>query len=148
MSQQQERAAVVAEARTWLGTAYHHHGRIKGVGVDCAMLLAEVFEHCGLVANVQPGHYPTDWHLHRFEEQFVGWLERVGALEVAAPALGDIGIFRFGRCYSHGAIVVDHADEAVRLVHAYVRRGVVLSALDEEPLSGRPVRWFTLWSGA
>lgn len=25
----------VTEALTWLGTPYHHQGRIKGVGVDC-----------------------------------------------------------------------------------------------------------------
>ena len=25
----------VAEALTWLGTPYHHQGRVKGVGVDC-----------------------------------------------------------------------------------------------------------------
>jgi cell wall-associated NlpC family hydrolase len=145
---QAARAAVVAEARGWLGTRYHHHGRIRGVGVDCAMLLAEVYERCGVAPHVDPGSYPTDWHLHRSEEQFLGWLDRVGAREIPAPAAGDIGLFKFGRCFSHGAIVVDLAGQLPQLVHAYVRRGVVLTALDEEPLSGRPVRWFTLWPKA
>ena len=27
---------VVREAKTWLGTPFHHQGRLKGVGVDCA----------------------------------------------------------------------------------------------------------------
>jgi cell wall-associated NlpC family hydrolase len=31
------RAAVVAEARSWLGTPFHHQGRVKAAGVDCAM---------------------------------------------------------------------------------------------------------------
>jgi hypothetical protein len=29
------RADVVASARTWIDTPYHHQGRLKGVGVDC-----------------------------------------------------------------------------------------------------------------
>lgn len=33
----------VAEAITWLGTPYHHQGRVKGVGVDCGTLLCEVY---------------------------------------------------------------------------------------------------------
>ena len=140
------RAAVVAEACTWHGTPYHHHARLKGVGVDCAMLLAEVFERCGLVHHVETGHYPTDWHLHRSEEQFLGWLQRVGARPVASPEPGDIGIFRFGRCFSHGGIVVGADGAAPLLVHAYMGRGVITSATDEEPLSGRLVRWYSLWS--
>jgi len=30
--------SLIDEARTWLGTPYHHQPRVKGVGVDCAML--------------------------------------------------------------------------------------------------------------
>lgn len=140
-----QRAMVVAELATWLGTRYHHHGRIKGVGVDCAMLLAEVYERCGLVPHVDAGAYPTDWHLHRGEEQFLGWLHAVGARPVAAPQAGDIGIFKFGRCFSHGGVVGEVVDGLPYLVHSYIRRGVILTALDEEPLSGREVRWYSLW---
>lgn len=142
-----QRQAVVAEALTWLGTPYHHHGRIKGVGVDCAMLLAEVFAACGLVPRVEPGMYPHDWHLHRTEELFAGWVERVGARTVERPRLGDIGLFHFGHTWSHGAVVVADG-EVPMLVHAYGRRGsdaVIRTALDEAPLAGRRVQWFTLW---
>lgn len=34
----EQRAAVAQEALAWLGTPYHHHARIKGVGVDCAQI--------------------------------------------------------------------------------------------------------------
>ncbi|WP_436904878.1 hypothetical protein [Acinetobacter johnsonii] len=34
----------VQEALTWLGTPYHHQGRVKDVGVDCGTLLCEVYE--------------------------------------------------------------------------------------------------------
>jgi cell wall-associated NlpC family hydrolase len=29
------REAVIAEARTWLGTPWHHQASLKGVGCDC-----------------------------------------------------------------------------------------------------------------
>jgi len=31
------RLAVTEEARVWLGTPYHHMGRVKGAGTDCLM---------------------------------------------------------------------------------------------------------------
>lgn len=36
------RAAVVAEARTWLGTPFHHQASLKGVGCDCIGLIKGV----------------------------------------------------------------------------------------------------------
>lgn len=145
MDAAQARAQVVREAQAWLGTPYHHHGRIRGVGVDCAMLLAEVFERAGAVSHVDAGAYAHDWHLHRSEELFLGWLKHVGARPVQAPAQGDIGVFRYGRAYSHGAVVVAGGAVPV-VVHAYIGRGVILTAVDEDPLQGRAVQWWTLWS--
>lgn len=135
------RAAIVAEARRWLGTPYHHHGRVQGVGVDCAMLLAEVFESVGLVARVEPGTYPHDWHLHRSEERFLSWVERCGARETGTPEPGDVAIFKYGRAYSHGAVLVERD---LSVVHAYIGMGVIESRITEEPLAGRPCRYFAL----
>lgn len=134
------RARVVAEAMTWLGTPYHHHGRVKGVGVDCAMLLAEVFERCGVVPHIDAGDYPSQWHLHGREERFLAWLDKVGALAVAEPQPGDVCVYRYGRTYSHGGIVVDGG----LVLHAYIDQGVVLNRECEAPLLGRPRRAYTL----
>lgn len=41
-------ADVIAEARTWLGTPFHHQGRLKGVGVDCAGVAVGVAHALGL----------------------------------------------------------------------------------------------------
>jgi cell wall-associated NlpC family hydrolase len=142
-----ERAAVVAEAMTWHRTPYHHHGRVKGVGVDCAMLLAEVFEACGLVSRVEPGAYPVQWHLHRSEERFVGWLAQYAQPlpEGQAPQPGDVALFQFGRCFSHGALLVE-PDLALHAYSGRHTREVILTRLDEEPLQGRPVQFWTFWS--
>jgi NlpC/P60 family putative phage cell wall peptidase len=138
-----KRAQVVLEALTWLGTPYHHHARVKGVGVDCAQLLCAVYEACGLVPHIDPGNYAHDWHLHRGEEVLIGWLEKAGAREVQAPAPGDVAVFRYGRAYSHGAVVVDGRG-AGEAVHAYLGRGVIRTQLNEEPLQGRMGRFWRL----
>lgn len=144
-----QRAAVAAEALAWLRTPYHHHARVRGVGVDCVQILCAVYEAAGVVPHVEPGDYAHDWHLHHSDELYLQGLLRLGAVEfdpaVQTPALGDVALFRFGRCWAHGAIL---ATPEGQLVHAYLGRGVVLSRLDEEPLAGRQVRWFTVWGGA
>jgi len=141
------RQTVAAEAAAWLGTPFHHHARIKGVGVDCAQLLIAVYAACGLVPDFDPGQYPTDWHLHETEERFLAHL-----LPYAAPikhepgqayAVGDVYLWRFGRTYSHGSIAVS----PTQVVHAYLGRGVILTAQGEEPLDGFAVRRFSLFEG-
>lgn len=141
-----QRSAVVAEALTWINTPYHHHARVKGVGVDCAQLLCAVYEACGLVPHINPGNYAHDWHLHRGEEVFIGWLEWVGAREVRAPEQprpGDVVLFRYGRAYSHGGIVLVGPGE-LTVVHAYLMRGVIRSRLNDEPLQGRGARFWSV----
>lgn len=137
-----QRASVVAEALTWLGTPYHSHARVKGVGVDCGQILCAVYEAAGLVPHIDTGHYAPDWHLHHSEELYIGWMDRycVRLPRSVAPLPGDIALFKYGRCYSHGAIVV----EDNLLVHAYLRRGVILTRMTEEPLAGRDVMHWTL----
>lgn len=43
------REAIVSEARKWIGTPYHHQQCIKGVGVDCALLVVGVGSALGLM---------------------------------------------------------------------------------------------------
>jgi len=136
----EQRERVVREALSWIGTNYHHHGRVKGEAVDCAMLLAEVYERAGIIPHVEVEHYPHDWHLHRGEEVYAGWLSRY-AHEVADPKPGDVALFRYGRAYSHGGIVI----EGALIVHAYMNLGVMMSHWWEQPLEGRAVRFWSLW---
>ena len=42
---------VRSEALTWLGTPYHHQGRVKGVGVDCGQILISIYEKAGILPN-------------------------------------------------------------------------------------------------
>lgn len=142
MNSNDKRQQIVAEARTWLGTPYHHQARLKGEGVDCAMILCEVFEAVGLVPHVAPEkdeNYPPDWHFHRDEERYLKWIEQYGT-EVAVPSAGDVALFQFGRCISHGAIVV----EWPVVIHAYFREGCVLADASKGDLTSRVRKFYTL----
>jgi NlpC/P60 family putative phage cell wall peptidase len=132
------RAAVVEEAESWIGTPFHHAARVKGAGIDCLMLLAEVYERAGVAGHIDPPFYVPDWHLHRDAERYMEGLLRYTS-PIDAPEPGDIALFRFGRTFSHGAIVT----EWPRLVHAYWSIGVVWGDANLFPLDCRPVRFFT-----
>jgi cell wall-associated NlpC family hydrolase len=102
------------------------------------MLLTEVYERAGVVAHIEPPFYVPDWHLHREAERYMeGLLHYTQPVE--APLPGDIALFRFGRTFSHGAIVTDWP----RLVHAYWNLVVVHGDATLHPLAARPVRFFS-----
>lgn len=111
-----ERAAVVAKARSWIGTPYHHAADVKGHGVDCAMLLVRVYCDIGLVEPFDPRPYTRDWFLHRDEEKYLGFLfDR--ARQVREPGLGDTVVFRLGRLFAHAGIVSKL--DPLSIVHAF-----------------------------
>jgi len=149
------RAAIVREALSWVGTPFVDCGDVKGPNgaVDCAMLLVRCYVDTGRLAPFDPRPYSPRHMLHSNEQRFLGWIEdRLGAREVARPRLGDMVIWQFGRCFSHGAILINSEE----VVHAYAHaRACLVSRLDEHPLCfavllgrevPRPVKYFDVWS--
>jgi cell wall-associated NlpC family hydrolase len=137
------RAAVIAEASTWLRTPYYWLSDKKGIGVDCAMLLVRCFVDTGVLEPFDPRPYPVDWHLHHSDERYLGWLTQFGP-ETTTPQPGDVAVLRFGRCFSHGAILVTPS----RLIHAYLPHGRVLMAdLHEPAFRNRPMKFFDPYKG-
>lgn len=137
------RAAVVAEARTWLQTPWHHRARVRGAGVDCIQFLIAVYNACGLCPDIDTGDYPPDWMLHRDEERLLEGLRQY-AVEIESPAMGDIIVYKFGRCFSHAGIVSGPRE----IVHAYLEeRAVVLGDPDGGRLAGRERKFFSVWGG-
>jgi NlpC/P60 family putative phage cell wall peptidase len=118
-----DRAAVVAAARAWIGTPYHHMADIKGAGVDCAMLLVRVYCDLGLVEPFDPRPYTQDWMMHRDEERYLGFLLARARL-IEKPDAGDVILFKIGRCFAHGGIV-SKADP-LTIIHAFMPAGCVL----------------------
>ena len=136
------RKVVCAVARSWLGTPYHHMGRVKGAGVDCATFLAEVYAEAGLCAPVPISYYPQDWMLHRSEERYLAiLLEHVHEIS-GPPEPGDIVMYHFGRCWAHGGIVL----EWPLIIHALNGKAVLLADGEREGcLVHRAKRFFSLW---
>jgi cell wall-associated NlpC family hydrolase len=143
LEEQQQRLDVVQEAMTWLHTPYHHAARIKGAGVDCGMFLAEVYEQTGVMPHVVPDEYPPDWHMHQDGERYLG-LVAAHAHQVEVGLPGDIVLYRFGRCVSHGAIVIVWP----QIIHAYIRLGVVLDEGERNTvLREAQVGFWSPWGG-
>lgn len=102
-----ERAAVVAEAKTWIGTKWHHAASVKGAGVDCGYFLIKTFAAVGLIPDFSTGYYPSDWALNRRTGRYVEFVRQYATEFPGPPLPGDIVMWRFGLDFSHGAIVVD-----------------------------------------
>lgn len=123
-----ERERVVAVARTWLRTPYHDCAHVKGSGVDCAYLLKCVFEEAGIESPIDIPAYSPQWFLHRSEELYMDRvLERSVQIEEAAAQPGDLVLYKFGRCFAHGAIIVDPGWPAI--IHAYKQAGCVTTGI-------------------
>ncbi len=156
-----QRQAVLSLAEYWIGTPFHHQGRVKGPqgGVDCAMLLLEVFLAAGVIPQIRdqglgtrdqgpapnpwplpPGfNYSQQWHLHRAEEKYLEMVGALGGYEVDRPLHGDIAVWKIGRAFSHGAIVllwpcIIHA--AAAPVGACVLDNALLSGPEPGPIPG------------
>ena len=149
-----QRAAVVAEALTWVGTPYHHYGRVKGVGVDCATLLACVYENSGVSGPIDIPAYSPQWHINRVEEKYTDFIRQFADEISGDPQPGDIVVWRFHNTYSHGGIVVSWP----KIVHAFVNIGCFVddalaneqlcTVTERTALSGqpRPLKYFSMRS--
>lgn len=125
------RQQVVREARSWIGTPYEHCADIKGVGVDCGMLIVRVFNDLGIHTVPDPRPYTPDWHMHRVEENYLMRVLAHGKV-VETPQIGDVMLFKVGRCYSHGGIVSKL--DPLTIIHASYPSRITL----EEEISRSP----------
>lgn len=141
---EEQRAAVVCEARTWVGTPYHHRAALKGAGADCAMFPVAVYRECGVIpSGYRAPEYSSQWHLHRSEELYLKEIDRFAREIPGPPRAADFVVFKFGRTFSHGAIVV----EWPLIIHSYIPHGVTLAdALTDAQLIGREMKCFEISS--
>jgi len=104
------RDEIVAIARGWIGTPYHHQASLKGVGTDCLGLVRGVFaELYGREAEAVPA-YTRDWAEASGIETMLQAAQR-HLLEIApeGAGAGDVVVFRWrDRCPAkHSAILTD-----------------------------------------
>lgn len=133
---------IVVAARGWLGTRFHHQGRLKAGnghagGCDCLGLLVGVADELDLRSRKTGkrlteydmrdyGHIPDGNYLRQTLDAL---FHRVEAAHVMP---GDILLMRFEETPQHVAIVSDHAQGGLGMIHALAAaRKVVEHRLDE-----------------
>jgi cell wall-associated NlpC family hydrolase len=123
-------------ARSWLGTPFHPHAAIRGVGVDCVHLLAEIYREAGLFAGYELPRYTMDGGDHADSSQVLSWLEahpNFQRVERAHLATGDLVTFRLARVAHHVGLVL----EPPAFIHSIRGYGVIESRLDDPTYAKR-----------
>ena len=124
------RAAVIAEARAWIGTPYRHQGALKGVGCDCLGLVRGVWRAVIGPEPERPPPYRPDWAEAGGEDRLTrAALRHLGPVAIDAMQPGDVLLFRWrpGLPAKHAAILVEDG----RFIHA--QEG---AAVASAPLAG------------
>lgn len=124
---------IVQAARGWIGTRFHHQGRLKKTenskgGVDCLGLLIGVARELELpflaYDETDYSHYPDT---EKLQQRLGAALKQIGVGEIAA---GDILLLSIDSNPQHLAIVSDMAG-GLGIIHAYApARAVVEHGLD------------------
>jgi NlpC/P60 family putative phage cell wall peptidase len=112
------RAAIVSEARDWIGTRYHHQASVKHVGCDCLGLVRGVWRHCIGDEPETPPPYAPDWAEARAEEALAqAALRHLVPIGIDAFGCGDVLLFRWrdGYVAKHAAI----ASGEGTMIHAH-----------------------------
>jgi len=123
------RERTIAEARTWIGTPFHHGASLKGVGVDCGQFVFGVYRNVGVMQDEQFPSYDPRWMLAR-ENPFFEDLFRARFDLVPAPELATAMLFRAGRNYCHIALVT--RVQPLTIIHAASEYGCVIEENAEQ----------------
>jgi cell wall-associated NlpC family hydrolase len=145
MDVQSQRLAVVAAARSFVRTPYHQNAMIKGVGVDCATLIALVFQEAGVRPPIAVGNYSSQWHLHSEVPLYENAISDNGGRLVEVADLGDIALYFQGRQFAHGAIVT--RVDPLSVLHAYAPARCVLEGpeTDFASIAGVKRKFYSAW---
>lgn len=117
------RKQIVDEARTWLGTPFHHQARIKGVGVDCAGVIAGTANALGISDFDATGysHTPSGSMIVKILEK------QMNRIDISELKFGDVILFKFDQEPQHLAFYTD-----IGILHAYGQvRKCVETSFDE-----------------
>lgn len=109
--------AIVAEARSWIGTPYRHQASLKGIGCDCLGLLRGVWRAVIGPEPEFPPPYSPDWAEAGADTLLAAARRHLVQVSEAEIAPGDVLLFRWreGLAAKHCAI----ATSADTMVHAH-----------------------------
>lgn len=119
------RQQIIDEARTFIDTPFHHQGRVKSIGVDCAGVVGMVGVALGLL-NIED--LPKDYAKQPNANQMTKVLdEKMDRIPIHEATIGDVYHFAFDREPQHVGIITD-----IGILHAYAQvRKCVEHSLDD-----------------
>jgi len=126
---QHSRGEIVAIARTWIGTPYHHQASVPAAGCDCLGLVRGVYRALyGREAELPPP-YSRDWAEAAGEETMLAAARRhLVEIGIGEARPGDVVIFRI-----HRAAMAKHA--AILATPASMLHATETARVSEVPLS-------------
>lgn len=132
------RSDIVAVARSWIGTPYHHQASAKGIGTDCLGLVRGVYRELYGVEAEQPPAYSSDWAEALGTETLLEAASRhlvAKSREQAEP--GDIVVFRM-RCEARAkhVAVITGGEQMVHAAEAIGTREVALTTWWRRRIAG------------
>jgi len=90
------REQIVAAAREWLGTPYHHQASLRGVGCDCLGLVRGVWrEFYGPEPEAAPPYSPAWAESLREEALAAAGLRHLRSVAPGTERPGDVLLFRW-----------------------------------------------------
>lgn len=119
-----DKQQVVAAARAWIDTPFHHQARVKGAGVDCIGLIIGVARELGLVA--------PDFDVQGYAETPDGrTLMRLATMHMTeigrdAMAAGDVVVTRFDQGAQHFGVLGDYRHGGLSIIHGASDPGRVI----------------------
>jgi NlpC/P60 family putative phage cell wall peptidase len=127
---------IVNQARTWIGTPFHHQARLKGKGCDCLGLIVGVVDELGLkdstgrmLASYDEVTYSKEPDGAYLIQKLTGLLEEV---PIADASAGDLALFKVRENPQHLAILTDY-EGMIGMIHCYAQaRRVVEHRLDDD----------------
>lgn len=137
------REELALQARRWVGTPYFPREARCGLGCDCGSLLAGIYRDAGIIGPFRMSSYDwmAAWAVKDGDEIY---LQALCAYfhEVAVPRRGDVAMYRLGRGWSHGAIVIQWPGE---IIHAGRGYGVIASPGTSGRLAARRMRFWSIF---
>lgn len=114
--------AIIAEARSWVGSRWIHGQSVKGVGADCIQFIASVARNLGWIPNsYKTMKYARDWAMHNDRSILIEELSKVAEqVDINGIKIGDVLIFNTGKCAGHAGFYIGNG----MMIHAHIRHGI------------------------
>ena len=146
----------VDEARSWIGTKFHHQGRLKKSarhdgGCDCIGLIVGCMRDLKipskivvngenkLLCDFDQGGYAK---IPDGEMLFKALKNCMDEVDLGSAKIGDIALFKFEHMPQHVAIISDYDEQNLGLIHCYMQSGRVIEHMFDDGWKDRLVNVF------